>query len=225
MGTNAVGTNTVTVGGAQFGWVAPATQPPSEVYLNFRNGELLLWLCDKHQAGDPEFYRLARQATGREIRAVGVAAGAGQAISYPDGVQVIEAPMFHRGFPRGQGVAAFYVACERAAGNGEAVVCHCGQGFHRAPLLLAAVARLAGHNVQTVLEQVAFSRDMASSWILHKTLTLLVGVGTRSSRKLAHGWRGYDGGGNELMEWGRGLQPVRPRLAASDQATISGASH
>ena len=155
-------------------WCAPHYQPPTEFRLMMPSGELSVWLASKRQAEDPYLYEKIKRSTGKEVKAVGIASGEGGSGHYPDGVKAFLCPMFHKGFQRSEGLLEFYDYCEETAAAGDAVIIHCNHSFHRGPLLLAALAKCAGHDKHETLEELATERTIypghlidPSEWVLY----------------------------------------------------------
>ena len=76
----------------------------------------------------------------------------------PTDARVHACPMYHQGNLRSNGIKAFWSACQDTARQGQAVLIHCNNTFHRGPLLLLAIMMLAGYTKDVALAKIAQRR-------------------------------------------------------------------
>ena len=139
---------------------ARCNQAPTEVILPFPRGSLSVFLTTKAQAEDLLFYAHVQRSTGKTVRAAGNAAAPIPHVNYPQAVEHFQCPIYYNGDTRSHGICAFYEFCLTLAPDYAAVIIHCAQGFHRGPLLLAALAKCAGLEKTEVLWMLAEKRHI-----------------------------------------------------------------
>ena len=111
---------------------------PSQYTISIDGKDLTCYLVKKSEAATQDLYSWIKRETGKNVYAVGVAAGHCET-RYPEHVKVINVPMYHKGNMRREGVEALWDACIVACSQNKAILVHCNQSFHRGPLLLAAM--------------------------------------------------------------------------------------
>ena len=124
-------------------WEPDRRQLPSRYTISIDGEDLTCYLVKKSEAASQEFYSWIKRETGKDVYAVGVAAGHGEA-AYPVELRAISVPMYYRGPLRTNGVAELWDACKTACSQNKAIIIHCNQSFHRGPLLLAAMMVKSG---------------------------------------------------------------------------------
>ena len=75
-------------------------------------------------------------------------------------MEVIEVPMYYRSPKRLEYLKEMFLACEQACRNREAVILHCNQSFHRGPVFLATLAKLAGYDKWEIFRGLAAKRHI-----------------------------------------------------------------
>ena len=142
-------------------WTSDRRELPSEYTISIKGQLLTCFLVKKSEARSDSLFRFIKGKTGSGVRAVGVAAGHGEAI-YPVKTKVINAPMYHKGNLRAQGVDALWAECEAACSQNQVIVVHCNESFHRGPLLLAAMMVKAGKTLSQALQYIGTKRNIYS---------------------------------------------------------------
>ena len=79
-------------------------------------------------------------------------------------MQVIIAPMYHKGDMRRDGVAELWKACRNK--RGDAVMVHCNQSFHRGPGLAACMLVLGGMSAEQAFIEIANRRTIYRGHVL-----------------------------------------------------------
>jgi hypothetical protein len=130
---------------------------PSRYTISIDGEHLTCYLVKKREAASQELYSWIKRETGKDVYAVGVAAGQGAA-AYPVGLRVIEVPMYHKGPFRTDGVAELWDACKEACSQKKAIVIHCNQSFHRGPLLMGAMMVKSGMLLSDAMECIGTER-------------------------------------------------------------------
>ena len=124
-------------------------------------GLLSVVLCTKHEAETISLYRRIEVETGgKAVSHVASCAGLGRADYAPKNIQVHDVPMYHRGSVREDGLESFWRSCKLAAMEGQAVMIHCNESFHRGPLGLVAIMIRAGYAKERAIEFVAAQRSI-----------------------------------------------------------------
>ena len=127
--------------------------------MKYKTPNLAAPQATKDEIRDPAFYSWVLQETREKVPAIGIASGFGRA-NYPINVRVIDAPMYHKGDKRADGIRELHVAAESAAANGTVVVINCNKSFHSGTLLMSAVCALAGFSVRDTLTNINRTRHI-----------------------------------------------------------------
>jgi hypothetical protein len=140
-------------------WSSNRTQSASIFDIDTPAGPLTVVLASKEEAETMALYRRIEQETGKQVLHVAVAAGNGRT-SYPIDAEVHEFPIYYKGRFRDECLQRFWDACKDTASAGQAVLIHCNQSFHRAPLAAAAIMVLAGYDKASAMSAIAERRHI-----------------------------------------------------------------
>lgn len=140
-------------------WSSTRTETATTFNIDLPEGQLTVVLATKTEVQTMQFYRMIEQATGKKFLHIAQAAGHTDT-RYPIEAIVHPCPMYHKGKLRATRVEDFYVACKETARQGQAVLIHCNQSFHRGPLLLLAILVLAGYDKDESLSIISKKRHI-----------------------------------------------------------------
>ena len=154
---------------AEHAWRSDNRQMPSQYIISIDGEDLTCFLVKKSEAESTDLYAWIKRETKMDVHAVSVAAGHGAA-KYAVKVEVISAPMYHKGSLRADGVAALWAECKEACRQKKVFIVRCNQSFHRRPVLLSAMMIMSGMSRSQALEYIATKRTIYSGHFLEHSL-------------------------------------------------------
>ena len=205
---------------SNYNWKPDKRQVPSRYQFSIDGETVTFFLATKHEAAGTGLYAYIYKMTGLFVRVVGVAAGDGAA-AYPYDMEVIEAPMYHEGNIRVEGIEALWAKCKVASRDPKsAILGHCVGSFHRAPLLLAAMMVKSGMTFGEAMEYIASERRIYGGHFLDPSMWPQNERKGRKSQQLLAAQNFVRG-----LEKGRRARPsygLQPEAAASERKAESG---
>ena len=145
------------LGGFEMSWCTDTSQPATILDIRTSQGDLTVVLARRDEAETMSLYRRIQVEAGKQVLHIAAAAGRAD-VSYPIDAVVHACPMYHQGQLRSRGLEGFWRACQETARQGQAVLIHCNQSFHRGPLALVAIMVRAGYSKELALTTIVARR-------------------------------------------------------------------
>ena len=141
-------------------WVTDTEQKHSYFEIAVPDACFAAILAREDEVLNEQFYKDIFHCFGKKVLHVACAAGGKKMRKYPTWLTVHQCPVYYENDMRKTNVKKFWDVCKAAATAGDAVVIHCNNSFHRAPILLAAIMVLFGYTKDEAFNIIASKRNI-----------------------------------------------------------------